>query len=51
MGFYYMRQSQELTHCGVDAKGMLCQVFVDIRGLFGLGDSGTQCFHKDLALL
>lgn len=29
-----MRQSQELTHRGVDAKGvLLCQVFVDIKGL------------------
>lgn len=27
-----MWQSQELTHYGVDAKGMeLCQVFVDIK--------------------
>lgn len=35
VGFFITcRQSQELSHRGVDAKGMLlCQVFVDIRSL------------------
>ncbi len=35
--FWRDMQSQELTHRGVDAKGMLlCQVFVDIRSLAAL---------------
>lgn len=52
-----MRKSQEMTHLGVDAKGLLCQVFFDIRSLlawvtvfsqgFGSvthGCSGTQMY-------